>query len=221
MDKPEMITEVIENFNIWDSSFDPSFIEISHRSRVPYKWISYKRISQDEYYANSILKPINKYVERLYPAPKLISIGNGEVRLRQYSHAEVFILVTEDTQKFLDRPWMRQFYKTSELFAKDEECFDNVFLAYTPWIIDLNTSCRFEIPKEESAFKIFEIDKQFYEIPKSSEFVEPMMIPFRFKKVGKHMLDQEFGKVKRFSAIYDIVLPQNDIIEERVKEFYA
>lgn len=222
MEKPKIVTQVIEDFNVWDSTIDPNFIDICAKSKIPDRWVSYRRISSDKKYTGSVLKPINKYVESLYPPPKLISIDDKEIRLRQFSHAEVFILVNSDVEKFLDRPWMRQFYKSGQLAQPDEECFDNVFAAYTPWVIDLDVTVDFKIPtEEETAYKILECQRDFYKIPERTEYLEPQMIPFRFKKIGKHMQDQEFGKVKKDSAIYDMVIPRNDTIEQKVKEFYA
>jgi hypothetical protein len=216
-----MVTVDIQNFNVWNSSIDPVFSEICHQSRIPYRWTAYQRIANDLKYKNSIIKPINKYVESLYPAPKLISITDKEIILRQYSHAEVFILVTASSEKFLDRPWMRQFYNTAYQSDIDAECFDNIFVAYTPWVIDENLSIDFRVPDEETAFKIFETSRTSSNIPSHTVFVEPFMIPFRFKKVGPHMVDHEFGKVKRLSPIYDMVLPRNDIIDKRIEDFYA
>jgi hypothetical protein len=47
------------------------------------------------------------------------------------------------------------------------------------------------------------------------------MIPFRFKKEGSHMVDLEFGKVKKLTPIYDMVIPRNAIIDLGIEEFYA
>jgi hypothetical protein len=222
MEKPEIVTKSIKDFNVWDSSIDPNFIDICAKSRIPDRWVSYRRISLDPKYFGSVLKPINKYAESLYPKPELICISDTEIRLRQFSHAEVFILVNSEKEKFLDRPWMRQFYKSAYSADSDQECFDNVFVAYTPWVFDLDITVSFQMPDAvDTAYKIFECRKDFLQIPEQTTYLEPKMIPFRFKKVGSHMQDEEFGKVKKGSAIYDMVIPRSDIIEQRVKDFYA
>lgn len=209
------------NLDVWETSFDPNFTEICAKSRIPHKWASYQRIAKDPRYDGSVLKPINKYVEALYPPPKLVEVSNSHITLRQFTHADVFILVTEESEKFLDRPWMRQFYNSNFQAEQDPECFDRIFVAYTPWILDCSIEVSFKIPGELTAFKVFETDRTCSPINSSSQFVEPFMIPFRFKKVGPHMIDNEFGKVKKPAPLYDMVFQANDIIVERVKEFYA
>ena len=221
MTKPEMVNNTDYEFNVWDSSYDPNFSEISIKSRIPEKWLSFQRVLGDDKYASSIIKPINKYVANLYPAPRLVEISGNTVRLRQYTHAEIFILVNKETHKFLDRPWMRQFYKSSFVGEPDEECFEDFFVAYTPWVLDHKAEVAFEIPDEESAIKIVETTRFSREIPNNTVLLEPFMIPFRFKKIGTHMVDDEFGKIKKPSPLYDMVFQANDIIIERVKEFYA
>lgn len=222
MNKPEMVNNTSYEFNVWDSSYDPNFCEISIKSRIPEKWLAFKRVMLDERYSSSVIKPINWYVASLYPPPKLIKIEGNTVRLRQYTHAEIFILVNEKTNKFLDRPWMRQFYKSNFSADADEECFSDMFVAYTPWIPDFKGEILFEYPEEEeTAIKIINTNRFAREIPENTVLLEPFMIPFRFKNAGEHMVDSEFGKVKKPTAIYDMVFQASDIIIERVKEFYA
>jgi len=221
MDKPEMLNNTNYEFNIWNSSYDPNFSEISVKSRIPEKWLTFQRVMLDKRYSDSILKPINWYVASLYPPPKLISIDNNTVRLRQYTHAEIFILVNEKNNKFLDRPWMRQFYRSEFAGEPDEECFPDMFVAYTPWILDHKVEMTFKIPEEESAIKIEETSRFCREIPRNTILLEPFMIPFRFKKFGQHMTDEDFGKIKKPSPLYDMVFEANDIIIERIKDFYA
>ena len=221
MDKPDILTNTDYDFGIWKSTYDPKFVEISFKSRVPEKWLSFQQIKSLEKYKDSVIKPINKYAEALYPAPKLISIDDNFIRLRQYSHAEVFILVNKKERKFLDRPWLRQFYKSSYVADLDPECFDDMFVAYTPWIIDSSCEVRFVVPEEDSAFKVFETTRNCIKIPEETRYLEPFMIPFRFRKEGSHMVDLEFGKVKKPSAVYDMIIPRNAIIDLGIKEFYA
>lgn len=216
-----MVNNTDYEFNLWNESYDPNFSNISIRSRLPEKWLNFQRVVQDPKYTNSAIKPINKYVDGLYPAPKLISINDNTVRLRQYTHAEIFILVNSENHKFLDRPWLRQFYRSAYSAPSDPECFDDFFVAYTPWIIDAKLEVFFEEPEEETAIKIVNTNRYAIEIPKGTLLLEPFMIPFRFRKFGPHMIDDEFGKVKKPSPLYDMVFQANDIIIERVKEFYA
>ena len=45
-------------------------------------------------------------------------------------------------------------------------------------------------------------------------------MPFKFKRVGPHMVNHKFGKIKRHSAMFDIVFKADGIIEEKVRNFY-
>ncbi len=168
-----------------------------------------------------MLKPINKYAEALYQPPELVKITAKEIILRQQTHAEIFILVKEDYKKFLDRPWIRQFYKSMYQADLDEECFDDVFVAYTPWIIDWDVEALVKPSGVTSPIKSFEVRVPFSKIAPEAVFVDPAMIPFRFRNSGNHMIDSEFGKIKTNSPIYDIVLPHSDILEEKIRIFYA
>lgn len=221
MDKPDILTNTDYDFSIWKSTYDPKFTEISFKSRIPEKWLNFQKVISLEKYKSSLIKPINKYVEALYPAPKLISIDDNFITLRQYSHAEIFILVNDNERKFLDRPWMRQFYRSAYVADLDPECFDDTFVAYTPWVVDSKCEIHFVVPQEDSAFKVFETIRYCANISIDTKYLEPFMIPFRFKKEGSHMVDSEFGKVKRLSPVYDMLIPRNAIIDLGIKEFYA
>ena len=84
----ESISELREDFFIWHKSKSESFLWINKRSRVPSRWLSYPEGIKGK--DNDIIKPINLYVDRLYPKPKLISIDNNVVTLQQTNHAEIF-----------------------------------------------------------------------------------------------------------------------------------
>jgi hypothetical protein len=207
------------NFNLWYDTYDPKFIEICHQSRIPDKWVSYQKINHSKY-LGSILKPINQYVEALYPPPKLISLDNNTIRLRQYTHAGIFLL--DNTIEFtnVDRPHMRQYYQTKNSYPLKDDCFEPAYLFYVPWAIDEQITARFEQPLEDSSFHIYPSSYVFNKIPESAQYVEPNFVPFKFKKVGKHMATESFGKIPSGSPMFDIVIDSNDILIKRIKEFY-
>jgi hypothetical protein len=114
MNKPEITTKEINNFDIWYETKDPNFTQISHASNIPHHWLSYQTVLSGQY-SNSIIKPTNLYVQRLVPPPKLISITDNIVRLRQGNHAEFFLLEQHDGSFYnIDRPWLRQYYNTDQ-----------------------------------------------------------------------------------------------------------
>ncbi len=206
------------DFNVWYNTYDPSFVDISAKSRIPDKWANYERILSGKH-KDSVIKPINKYVEALYPAPTLISIEDNIVRLRQCNHAEIFLLQNDNVLKALDRPWMRQFYQSMHEHPVDDDCFSQSFVAYVPWFVDANVSVTFE-PVENSPFRAYKKSDHYSNIPEEAKYIEPMMVPFRFKRVGDHMVENNFGKIKRNVPIFDIVFQADDTIIERVRKFY-
>ena len=162
----ESISELREDFFIWHKSKSESFLWINKRSRVPSRWLSYAEGIKGK--DGDIVKPINLYVDRLYPKPKLISIDNNIVTLQQTNHAEIFLVSSpeiintmerdepykERIMWNLDRPWIRQYYLSDrEDFSDSTICFDQTFRFYVPWIIDEDISVKIKQP-EDSPFLI-------------------------------------------------------------------
>jgi hypothetical protein len=207
------------NFTVWDETFDPDFIKISQQSLIPDKWLNYQAIDHDKY-NNSIIKPVNRYVQNLYPKPELVSIADTEIRLRQRNHAEIFLLEKENKLRSLDRPHMRQYYQTKIVYPLREDCFEPTYLFYVPWFIDENVRVRFEQPLEETPIEAYPTVYSYEKVPREARYVEPRFVPFKIKRFGPHMKDENFGKVPLKSAIFDIVLESSDILINRIREFY-
>jgi hypothetical protein len=206
--------------DIWDKSPDPNFLEICHKSLVPMDWTSFEKI--DTQFDESILKPINKYVQYLYPPPDLVSISETEIVLRQRTHADIYILNNSNSGFFnIDRPWIRQYYKTNMSFPDIEDCFSQeAYKFYVPWVIDTTTDVTYRaVPG--SAIVAHGFRSNFNGIPDGLKAINPPMVPCYFKRVGKHMKDPELGIIKRGEPIFDMVIPSTDIIESRVRSFYA
>lgn len=207
------------NFNVWYESYDESFIKLNIDSLVPLEWLSFKEVLNREY-SMSVLKPINLYVQKLYPPPRLISIKNNMVRLRQGNHAEIFLAIENNKFKNVDRPWIRQYYQTKNFPEKVPGCFPGAYKFYIPWIIDADIDVKIEIPEEETPFFIYPKEERWRKISTDEQFIEPSMVAFSFKDNGKHMIDSSFGKIKRQSPMYDMVFSVDDILLERIREFY-
>ena len=216
-----MTTKEVDNFNIWQNSIDPNFTEISRLSNIPGHWLSYGTVLAGPN-RSSIIKPINLYVQKLVPPPKLISIEDNIVRLRQGNHAEIFLLENDDKSFYnVDRPWIRQYYNTDQSqYSPPDDCFDATYKFYVPWIIDENVLVKIEQPEEESPFIIYPQTINYHVIPQQTRNVEPAFVPFHFKKIGKHMLTEKFGKIQRQSPMFDMVFAVTDIMLDRIKEFY-
>jgi hypothetical protein len=205
------------NFNLWYETYDPNFIDISHKSLLPEKWINFQAISHDVF-NNSVIKPINRYVEFLYPKPELISIINNTITLRQRNHAEIFLL-QEKEFKNIDRPWMRQYYQTKDNFEVADS-FSEPYIFYMPWFLDIDIEAAIKNPEEESPFVIKEKNVLYKKVSRFSQYVEPSYVSFKFKKSGPHMVKDNFGKIPIGSAMFDIVFSVDDIIVEKIKDFY-
>lgn len=220
MEQPEIIQSNDFDFNIWYKTKDPIFSQISKKSRLPEKWISYKFLKNKKYY-NSIIKPINRYVEHLYQPPTLVYIENNIVRLRQGNHAEMFLLIKDSGTFYnLDRPWMRQYYNTNLNFEIPKDCFPGTYKFYVPWYIDADIDILYTRPDEDSPFLIYDTQVSHKAIVDIPQYIEPDFVPFHFKNKGAHMIDDGFGKIPRKSAMFDIVFKADDIMIRRVKEFY-
>jgi len=228
----ESISELREDFFIWHKSKSESFLWINKRSRVPSRWLSYPEGIKGK--GNDIIKPINLYVNRLYPKPKLISIDNNVVTLQQTNHAEIFLVnspeiinTMERDEPYkerimwnLDRPWIRQYYLSDRKdFGDSAKCFDQTFRFYVPWIIDEDISVDIRQPAG-SPFLILEDAMSFKKILNNTQHVDPPFVHFQFKKIGSHMIDQEYGKISRFSPMYNMVFEASDIMVKEIRRFY-
>jgi len=208
-------------FNVWYKSFTESFLDINKNSNIKPSWLEYSHVLNGEY-KNSIIKPINHYVEKLYVKPNLLSIVGNTVTLQQTNHAEIFLLQMnfEDKLKALDRPHMRQFYMSDKTKDTDSR-FDQVYRFYIPWFLDIDGAKIKVLQPENSPFIIEEkefISKRYKE---DYVYVEPEMIFFNFKSDGPHMIDEEYGRIKRFSPMFNLEFEADDIMIERIKEFYV
>jgi hypothetical protein len=219
MDKPEILQSNDFNFNIWYETYDPLFSDISKKSRLPEKWISYNYI-KNNYYKQSFIKPINRYVEELYPKPTLISINDNYITLRQHNHADFFLLVENNGKLYnVDRPWMRQYYNTKYSAEIPDTCFKYIYKFYTPWYVDYEGVVEYKNIKD-SPFYIYDISVKHTLVNNYLKYLEPNFVPFSFKKIGNHMIDEGFGKILRGSPMFDIVFKADDIMINKVREFY-
>ena len=208
-------------FNVWYKSFTESFLDINKNSNIKPSWLEYSHVLDGEY-KNSIIKPINHYVEKLYVKPNLLSIVGNIVTLQQTNHAEIFLLQMnfEDKLKALDRPHMRQFYmsdKTNSIGTR----FDQVYRFYIPWFLDIDGAKIKVLQPENSPFIIEEKEFISKKYEKDYAYVEPEMIFFNFKSDGPHMIDEEFGRIKRLSPMFNLEFEADDIMIERIREFYV
>ena len=208
-----------ENYDIWQTAKNESFLYINQRSNVKDHWMSYNQVAVGKF-KDSILKPINGYVENLYPFPKLISIEDNIIRLRQNNHAQIFLKKEKGGLYHIDRPWIRQYYRTDIDSPEDETTFSGVFRFYVPWFIDSDITVSIEQPTSTiSPFIVFEDSIEFKKKTNLRK-VDPPFVKFKFKRVGPHMLDNEFGKINKNTPMFDMVFKGSDIMIKSIEEFY-
>lgn len=209
------IENLQEDFYIWKKSKSESFLYINDRSRVFPRWLSYSEVKKTN---DCIIKPINLYVERLYPKPKIISINKNVVTLQQQNHAEIFLL--NDVNEFynIDRPWVRQYYLSDKNLGTKQECFPGNFRFYMPWFVDDDIDATIKQP-DNSPFDIEERNIRFSKVDSNLNRIDPEFIHFNFKKYGKHMIDENFGKIPIGSPMFNIVFEANDIMIDKIKMF--
>lgn len=209
------------DFNIWYKSRNESFLYINERSNIKDEWLDYSEILVGKY-QNHILKPINKYVQNLYQPPSLIEIKNGYVVLEQSNFAEIMLLQKNGQSHLtaMEKIHMRQFYLSDKELDDDNECFNTTYRLFIPWIIDVpNINISIE-STNNSAFKI--IPQQITSLDYSKmNRIDPEMITFRFKKAGDHMIDSEYGKISRYTPMFRMIFPVDDIMVKRIEEFYV
>lgn len=211
---------MVIDFNIWEKSLTQSFLYINERSNLKNDWLNYKEVLNTEY-KNSIIKPINKYFYKLSVPPKLISVVNNEITLCQENFAEIFLLKKQDSENLIamEKIHMRQFYLSNQKTTDDLLCFDQKYRWAMQWFIDYPGIKINILPIEESPFYF---DKYFYYSKiENSEKIEPEMLFFKFKNEGSHMVDEEYGRIKRNSPAYLINFIGDDILVKKIKEFYG
>lgn len=220
MDNKTMIHGIEDlNFDLWQDTLDPDFVQMSHDVGLKYRWKSYQHGIRG--IEGSILKPVNNYVRNLVPRPELIDTEN-EMRLRFYSHADFWLRVKDDGSLWhVDRPWQRQYYNTAYQPEVDPNlAFEPTFIFYTPWVLDFFVEVNY-CGIDDSPFLVHNKTDLFHPIKFDAEYTNPHMVAFNFKKVGDHMREPDFGIINKPAPMFDMILPNHDIIKERIREFYA
>jgi hypothetical protein len=206
------------NFNIWYDTYDPDYIEINSRSRVPDLWLRRDQVSLS--HLGSVITPLNQYVEYMCPRPQLLSIEGNVIKLQQNSYAEIMIDNTKEDLYVIEKVWLRQYYQSKTNSTDLDTNFSSGFVYPMPWIIDEDITVTVE-EVEGSPFSVTKKDIVFNKINTDTEYLSPPTVNFSFKRQGQHMKVQDsWGIVRKGTPVYTMTLVVNDIIVERVRDFY-
>lgn len=208
------------DFNIWYKSFNESFLYINERSNIKDDWLDYNEILKTEY-KDSIIKPINKYIYKLSSPPRLISIDGNNITLCQDNFAEIFLLKKENSSylRAVEKIHMRQFYLSKDAKHPPSNCFDQTFRWAMPWFIDYDNIDIRITNVENSPFYFY--NHNYISKKNQENRINTKMLFFNFKKEGSHMIDHEYGRIKRKQPLYLLKFTCDDIILEKIKEFYG
>jgi hypothetical protein len=126
----------------------------------------------------------------------------------------------ENRLKALDRPHMRQFYMSDRVKYIENNRFNQVYRFYIPWFLDVD-NIKIKIKQPENSPFIIE-EKEFIskKYSKNDKYIDPEMIFFNFLSSGTHMIDEEYGRIKRLSPMFNLEFEADDIIISKVREFY-
>lgn len=188
----------------WLNSENLSFKEILIGSRIPEKWSKFNLI--EDYYKDFIIKPVNRYVSNLYPKPEIVSINNNTIRLRQKTHAEIWVKPRNEVNVLyaLDKTWQRQFYP-SNIFMNNNSCFAATYKFYIPWIIDRDLNAKIEqVLDEKTCFIVDPCTFNFWKT-ENEEYINTGFINFQIKREGSHMLDDRYGIIDIGTPMYDVI----------------
>lgn len=208
----------IRGSEFWANSGEMSFKEIQSFSRVPERWAKFNYIEK-EYYELPV-KPVNRYVSNLYPRPELVSMDNGLVRLRQKTHAEIWVSPKENDGLYaLDKTWQRQFYPSSTTFDSDQ-CFKATYRFYIPWFIDLDIEARIENVVGNEVFVLEDRDISFSIKDLSKDDSDVQFVNFKIKTSGPHMKTSAYGIIDIATPMYDIVFKVSEEEVEKIARQY-
>jgi len=211
----------IDNKKIWYETKDPDFIDLSFKSMVKPSWMSYQEVLNGPY-KDSIVKPLNNYVQNIGHQPSLLSINGDEITIRYHLAADMFLLKQGDEPLYhVDRLWMRQYYNTSYSMPEQEDCFEGTYKFFVPWFIDANVEVTYLQPSVESAFLINKETDFWHQPPRDADLLQPHFVYFKFKNTGSHMEDHELGIPRRGDPMFDMTFRGDAIIVDRIKEQYA
>lgn len=203
----------------WVNCEHDSFSEITNKNfQLPHQW-AHSRVINETAYASSVLKPVNGYAMHFYNKPELMLEAKTAV-LRYKTHAEIWVEQMQGGLYALDKVWQRQFYPSHLRQDIPDQCFDALYKFYVPWIIDKDAT--FKIREiDDSPFKIISDSVKFKKLDDSLVW-DVDWIHFAIKDNGKYLEEYQgdiYGVIKVGSNICDVIIDDELLVEELIKEY--
>jgi hypothetical protein len=197
----------------WVNSESLSFPEILIQSKIPPNWARYN--IYDISNIHSILKPVNRYVLKLYPKPKILKIENNVVTFRQKTHAEIWIEEKNNNVIYaLDKCHQRQFYPSLNNI-ENKDCFKPTYKFYIPWFINKNIEITISpVEDEQTPFYINKKNIISKYVEDNEEYVKTEFVDFKIKNTNDY-LKEKYAIISKNTAMYDmsVILTNEELLK--------
>ena len=204
----------------WINSSEKTFKDICLENHTMFSDWKESYIYHNREYDNKVLKPVNGYAFHFSKKPELI-IDGDIARLRQRTHAEIWVEPQDNGIYALDKTWQRQFYPSSHTYDIPDKCFNAIYRFYTPWILDADIKVEV-VSVEKSPFFIFNKSINFNKVSISDQFLEPSWVDFSIVNGEEYMKvygDKKYGILEMNSPQFDLVIKDKEIVESLINEY--
>lgn len=200
----------------WLEMKNKSFRQIIDASCLPGEWIKWKDVAP--LYSKKILKPVNMYVHHFGTLPEIVTCTKKEIVIRQYSYSDIYVVNYEKQVYCADKPWLRQFYPSSNKFTILLPPLTNDFFkTFMPWVIDEDIDYLIKSHSDSFCFKDFsgKFIKGSVEEIKNTELLD-----FYFLKNDETLVEDGCTIIPRGTYMYDIHIIPNKKIYKKLKREY-
>jgi hypothetical protein len=218
MPNDDMLKNNIRGSEYWINSSNKTFRELVLESRLYPEWGVSGHVF-DSSYTSKFLIPVNRYAEIFHNKPELL-VYDDHIRLRQTTHAEIWVEERTGGLYALDKCWQRQFYPSELNYENQEGSFPALYKFYMPWIINIDKSFKIESNfGNDSPFNVMTNFINFKNINFFNPILETEWVHFFINKNVKHMEDSTYGIIDIKTPMYDIIIEDLDVIDKIKKEY--
>lgn len=207
----------------WIDMQNSNFIDIINKSNIQFDdWKNFQYVLSGEH-KNSLLKPVNNYVNYFGIKPDIVKIKNGHYSIRYRSYSEIFLYLKKDNSLYaVEKSWLRQFYLSPNLYEElpDNVLSKNVYRFFIPWFLDQDIE--YSIKQSESnSVKIIESKGQFNKSNIETDIKDTGFVDFYFTNSKEHMINKNLGLIKRGTPLYEIHLFPDSSLSDIIESNYV